>query len=54
MKIDFIYDTLHSSKKNADYYIIRLALFENGKVVKKSQPIIWITKEQYDSLTSSK
>lgn len=54
MKIDFIYEVLHSNKKNTDYFVCRLALFEDGKVVKKSNPILWLTKEQYDRLTSSK
>lgn len=54
MKVTFIYEILHSSKKNEDFYVVRLALVDKGETIRKSQPLIWLTKEQYDTLTSSK
>lgn len=54
MKVSYVYEILHSNKKNTDFYVVRLALFENGEVVRKSEPLIWLTKEQYDKLTSTK
>lgn len=54
MKVIFTYEILHSSKKNQDFYVVRLALVDNkGEALRKSQPLIWLTKEQYQSLTSS-
>lgn len=53
MKINYTYEILHSSKKNEDFYVVRLALVENGEILRKSQPILWITKEQFEKLSSS-
>lgn len=51
MKIVFVKETLHSNKKNTDYYCVRYALLDaNKNIVAKSSPLIWLTKEQYDSL----
>ena len=52
MKINYTFEILHSNKKNEDFYIVRLALTENGEILRKSQPILWITKEQYEKLSS--
>lgn len=54
MKINYTYEILHSQKKNEDFYVVRLALTEDGKILKKSQPLLWITKEQYEKLSSQK
>lgn len=53
MKINYTFEILHSNKKNEDFYVVRLALVENGEILRKSQPILWITKEQYEKLSSS-
>lgn len=54
MKINYTFEILHSSKRNEDFYVVRLALTENGEILRKSQPILWITKEQYEKLSSQK
>lgn len=54
MKVSFIYEILHSNKKNMDFYVVRLAVSENGEVIRKSEPLIWLTKEQYEKLSSTK
>lgn len=48
MKLVYIKEILHSNKKNQDYYVLKLALEENGVIIAKSQPVIWLTKEQFD------
>lgn len=51
MKIVFIKETFHSDKKNKDYYVVRYALVDDKKnVLVKSDPILWLTKETYESL----
>lgn len=54
MKLNYTFEILHSNKKNEDFYVVRLALVENGEILRKSQPILWITKEQYEKLSSQK
>lgn len=54
MKISYTFEILHSNKKNEDFYVVRLALTDNGEILRKSQPILWITKEQYEKLSSQK
>lgn len=54
MQLNYIFEVLHSNKKNEDYYVVRLALTEKGEILRKSQPILWITKEQYEKLSSQK
>lgn len=50
MKVVFIKDTLHSFKKDKDFYCIRYALVdEKNNVLAKSEPLLWLTKEQYDN-----
>lgn len=53
MKISYTYEILHSNKKNEDFFVVRLALVENGEILKKSIPLLWITREQYEKLSSS-
>lgn len=54
MQLNYTFEVLHSSKKNEDFYVVRLALIEKGEILRKSQPILWITKEQYEKLSSQK
>ena len=54
MQLNYTFEILHSSKKNEDFYVVRLALIEKGEILRKSQPILWITKEQYEKLSSQK
>lgn len=54
MVLNYTFEVLHSSKKNEDFYVVRLALIEKGEILRKSQPILWITKEQYETLSSKK
>lgn len=54
MKIGYTFEILHSNKKNQDFYVVRLAVIEDGKILSKSSPILWITKEQYEKLSSQK
>ena len=54
MQLNYTFEILHSNKKNEDYYVVRLALTEKGEILRKSQPILWITKEQYEKLSSQK
>lgn len=57
MIVTFVYDTFKGIRKKTnqeeDFYVVRLGLVENGKVIRKSEPLIWLTKEQYDILVSS-
>ena len=51
MKIIFIKETFHSDKKNKDYYVVRYALIDDNKnIIVKSDPLLWLTKQVYDSL----
>ena len=52
MKIIFIKETFHSDKKNKDYYVVRYALVNDKSrtIIVKSDPILWLTKDVYDSL----
>lgn len=51
MKIHFIKEIIHSTKKDKDYYVVRYALVDEKKnILAKSDPLIWITKEVYDAL----
>lgn len=55
MKFNFITEKLHSNKKNQDFYAVKLALTDkDNKVLQKSQVIMWLSKEQYESLNSQK
>lgn len=51
MKIMFIKEIIHSTKKDKDYYVVRYALIDEKKnILAKSDPLIWISKEVYDDL----
>lgn len=51
MKIIFIKETFHSEKKQKDYYVVRYALIDDKKnIIVKSDPLLWLTKQVYDSL----
>lgn len=51
MKIIFIKETFHSDKKQKDYYVVRYALVDDKKnIIVKSDPLLWLTKEVYESL----
>lgn len=54
MKCTFIYEVLHSNKRDEDFYVVRLAIKDGDEIVRKSKALIWLTKEQYENLTSSK
>ena len=58
MKVTFVYDYFtgisKKTNKKEDYYVVRLAVVENGNIIRKSKPLIWLTKEQYDVLSSTK
>lgn len=52
MKLVYIKDSFEGVSKKTQikqtYYVIRAALIENDVIVAKSQPILWLTKEQFD------
>lgn len=51
MKIIFIKEILHSSKKDKDFFIVRYALIDEKKnILAKSEPILWVSQEVYDKL----
>lgn len=51
MKIVFDKESFHSNKTNKDYYVVFYKLIDKeGNVKAKSKPIMWLTKETYDSL----
>ena len=59
MKFVYIYESFNgTSKKTGEkktYYVVKLALTDDkNTILQKSQPIIWLTEEQYNSLISSK
>lgn len=54
MELKYTFEVIHSSKKDVDFFVVRLALMEKGEILRKSQPILWITKEQYEKLSSQK
>lgn len=54
MKLQFVPEILHSNKKNEDFYCVKLAVVDDKHILQKSPVIMWITKEQYEKLISSK
>lgn len=52
MKITFVKEIIHSTKKDTDFYAVRLVLLDSkGNIISKSKDVsLWLTKEQYDSL----
>lgn len=35
------------------FYVIKLGLQKDGVILTKSQPVLWLTQEQYDEYNSS-
>lgn len=54
MKLQFVPEKLHSNKKNEDYYCVKLAVVNDKQILQKSNVLMWITKEQYEQLLSTK
>lgn len=55
MRISYTYEVLHSTKKDQDFYVVRIALVDkDNTILRKSQPLLWITKEQFEKLSSLK
>lgn len=52
VKITYVKEVIHSSKRNEDFYAIRLVLMDDkGNVIAKEKNVsLWLTKEQYESL----
>lgn len=51
MKIVFVKDIIHSTKRDKDYFVVRYALVnEKKEIVAKSSPLLWLSKEMYESL----
>lgn len=51
MKFVYHYYMVHSKKKNQDYYYVSLDLVDdNGALLSKGSPILWITEDQYNKL----
>lgn len=54
MSFVYHYYMVHSKKKDTDYYYVSLDLVDdNGVLLSKGSPILWITKEQYEKLLTS-
>lgn len=54
LKLQFVPEKLHSNKKGQDFYCVKLAVIKDDKVLQKSNVIMWLSKEQFDELTSQK
>ena len=51
VKIIFVKEIIHSTKKDKDFYVVRYALVDESKnIIAKSEPIFWLSKENYDLL----
>ena len=51
MKIIFLKEIIHSNKKDKDFFVVRYALVDESKnIIAKSEPIFWLSKENYDLL----
>ena len=52
MKLVYVTESFRGKSKKTgeeqDYFVIKIGLSDNGVIVAKSQPIIWLTKEQFD------
>lgn len=43
----------HSKNKDVDYYAVRVIVIDDkGNIVSTSRPLLFLTKEQYEKLTS--
>lgn len=46
------YKQMIQSKTKGDFYVVRLCIVDSsGKVLSYSNPVFWITKEQFDALS---
>lgn len=54
MNIVFVPEKFTSTKHNKDFYIIRICLKKGTDILAKSQPVLWLTEEQYNEFTSTK
>ncbi len=56
MSIVFIPETFIGTDKKTnekrEYFVIKIGLQKDGHIVRKSQPLLWLTKEQYEDYTS--
>lgn len=54
MKYVYIKESFEGVSKKTQikqtYYVIKLALCDNDVIIAKSQPILWLTKEQFDNI----
>lgn len=55
----FMVDTFHGTSKKTkeekDFFVVRLALYKDNTLIRKGEPLIWLTEEQYkDYLNISK
>lgn len=54
MKFVYHYYMIHSKKKDQDYYYVSLDLVnENGVLIAKGSPILWIDKDVYEKLMTT-
>lgn len=54
MKIVYIPEVIDSKKQNKKFYVIRLCLMKDTEIIVKSQPLLWLSEEQYLQYTSQK
>lgn len=47
MKLSLITDSWNAKDKT--FYVVRFAVFdESGNIVRKGEPVIWLTQQQFD------
>ena len=53
---NFMFDTFRGKVKKTgeekDFYVVRLGLYKDGILVKKSEPLLWLSEEQYKDYIS--
>ena len=54
MSIVFIPEEVVSKKENKTYYMICIGLQKDGKIIRKSKAILWLSKEEYEDYTKKK
>lgn len=50
MNIKLVKDTFSNKDNTKTFYVVRYVLMDKENIVRKGDPIIWLTKEQYDLL----
>lgn len=51
MNIKLVKDTFSNKDNSKTFYVVRYVLMDkDNNIVRKGDPIIWLTKEQYNSL----